>query len=319
MKYRALGRSGLNVSVIGFGGWGLGGDSYGEMPEDQALRAVLAAVDAGINFFDTSNLYGNGRSESLLGRALHDRREKVLIATKAGFLPDQSQSFEPASIESSFDSSLARLQTHYVDLFQLHNPPVDVFEKYPRLRTLLDDWQQSGRVRAWGISVRSPEDALQFIARGEGASIQLNFNLVDQRALEAGVFAAAAAKNVGLIARTPLCFGFLTKAFDPTEKFGASDHRKRWSEGQKRAWTSGMDFFLDALPAAAADRLSPAQFALKFCVSYPEISCAIPGMLNLEQVAENSGAGELAPFSAEELARLLKVYQSNSFFDKPKG
>ncbi|MBI3044313.1 MAG: aldo/keto reductase [Betaproteobacteria bacterium] len=316
MRYRALGRTGLEVSEIGFGAWGIGGDAggavaYGPTDRAESLTALRAALDRGITFYDTADFYGHGRSEELIGEAFAGRRGEVVIASKAGLLPDgKHHDFSPGHLRRSLESSLRRLRTDYVDLYQLHGPPPGAFsdETLDALQSL----QREGKARAIGLSARSPEEGRAAAGRFGFACLQINFNLLDQRAAERGLFDLAAREGTGIIVRTPLCFGFLTGRYTARDPFHERDHRGRWSADQRERWASAPERFAALISELPGQ--SPAQFALRYCLSYTCVSTAIPGMLTASHVEENAGASALPPLDEAERARIAGIYRQSSFF-----
>jgi len=314
VRYRPLGRSGLSVSAIGFGAWGIGGNkdgavAYGPTDEAQSLDALSAAYDAGINFYDTADLYGNGESERLIGRAFFGRRDKVVIASKVGMLdPAGKQDFTPARIEKALDASLARLQTDYIDLYQLHSPPLDPFPK--EALTVLDKAKAKGKIRGIGISLKGPGEGDKALLLYPFSAVQVNFNLLDQRVLDLGLAERCAEKGAGIIGRTPLCFGFLTTKYSADEKFDASDHRSRWKREQRQVWASATELFEKYRKKGE----TAAQFAIRFCLSFDAVSTVIPGMLTREHVAENSAAGDTPALGGPDKSRIREIYKSNRFF-----
>ena len=318
MRYRALGHSGLSVSEIGFGAWGIGGSiegdlSYGATSDTQSQGALERALEAGVSFFDTAPAYGNGHSEELIGKVLKRHRSGVAIATKGGIERfETAPDFSSAALTEGLEGSLRRLNTDYVDLYQLHNPPPDLIHEPERLQELFASWASAGKIRALGISVKSPEEALLAIDRFELATVQVNFNLIDQRCLETGLFATAMARGVSIIARTPLCFGFLTGLYSSDTDFPPGDHRNRWPAKQIDLWAGALDNFRDVISRHGAN--SPAQFALRYCLSYDAVATTIPGMLNVEHVNDNCGASDSGPLPDSDRAVLEEIYQSNSFF-----
>lgn len=326
MNYRRLGQSGPLVSEIGFGAWGIGGQtpgatSYGETDDGESRRALRAAADEGITFFDTSPAYGAGHSEALIGQTLADMRERIVIATKGGCENfSQGFDFSTVALTGSLERSLQRLQSDYVDLFQLHSPPSQIIEESDELQRCVEDWLQNGQIRVFGISVDSPELGLLALAHLKIDAIQVNFNLVDQRGLACGLFEAAAAKGVSIIARTPLCFGFLSGNINEDRNFDPSDHRSRWSREQIALWTRATEIF--STGQGDQESISSAQLALAFCLSFDQIATTIPGMLSVTEVRENVAASEMGKLSEEHLAELSQIYASNEFFvasDKPKA
>jgi aryl-alcohol dehydrogenase-like predicted oxidoreductase len=316
MRYRTLGSTGLRVSEVGFGTWGLGGAAngavaYGPTQDAQSIAALHAARELGINFFDTADFYGFGHSEEVLAAAFGAVRGEVIIASKGGMLADGSQDFSARHLRAALDGSLRRLRTDYVDLYQLHSPSREAMRS-DELRRELERFRAEGKVRAFGISARSPEDALVAVSELGFKCVQANFSLVDQRALECGLFEACRLARAAVIARTPLCFGFLTGRYSAATAFDPNDHRNRWSPEQRERWAAALGLFVTVL----ANRLgeTPAQFALRFCLAYPEVASAIPGMLTPEHVQENAAASDLGPLAPGEIAQIAAVYRQHSFF-----
>lgn len=317
MKYRKLGRTGIEVSEIGFGAWGIGGlsngpTSYGKSDDDVSKRALNRAYDLGVTFYDTSDLYGYGHSETLLGEVFKNRRDKVVIASKVGFLEHNGpQDFSKKHIRDSIVGSLRRLKSDYLDLYQLHSPPLDSISADGVAETLMS-LKEEGKIKAYGISARSPDDAIIAVKRYGFAVIQVNFNLVDQRAVENGLLKVCEEEGVGVICRTPLCFGFLAGGFSKDTKFDPSDHRSTWPPEQIARWADAYKRFA----AAVRKRSDPSyvQMALRFCLSYGSISSVIPGMLSAAEVEENTAASYLGPFSVAEMEKLNEIHRQNSFF-----
>ena len=313
MNTRPLGRTGLHVSEIGFGTWGLGGTAYGSADDCESLRALQHALDTGITFYDTADLYGSGRSETLLGQAFAGARDRVVVATKAGIVSASGeQDFSPAHLRDALTASLERLCTDYADVFLLHDPPIALLEQQPGVIRLLETLQRDGRIRAWGVSVRSPDNALVAVTRFGAPVIEVNFNLADQRARQNGLLDLCANRQAGCIIRTPLCFGFLTGQFAADTAFGPADHRRRWSHEQRQRWADAGRAFSAAVTPVAGQ--TPAQVALRFCLSYPGVSTAIPGMLTASHVDDNAGASCLGPLSLEERRRIEELYEQHRFF-----
>jgi aryl-alcohol dehydrogenase-like predicted oxidoreductase len=316
VRQRRLGRSGLAVSEIGFGAWGIGGNkdgaiAYGPTDEAQSLDALAAALDSGINFFDTADLYGFGESERLIGSAFATRRDRVVIASKAGMTDAAGrQDFAPAHLARSLESSLARLRTDYIDLYQLHGPSVDLLEREPEIVEAMDALRRQGKARAIGISLRSPEEGERALALYPFDAVQVNFNLLDQRVLDTGLMDRCKERGTGIIVRTPLCFGFLTAEYSATQEYDASDHRSRWNVEQRRVWSSAYELFSGV--KGRSD--TPAQFALRFCLSFDAVSSVIPGMLTRAHVRENAAAADGPALGAGETSRIREIYRSHRFF-----
>ena len=311
MRYRQLGDSGIRISEIGFGTWGVGGatpgaTSYGRTDDSVSRNALSAAADLGINFFDTANVYGDGHSEELIGKVFAGRREKIVIATKAGFSKFGALSdYSPPAIRASLEGSLKRLNTDYVDVIQLHNADPVMLTEHPEIVTELHRLRDSGLIRAFGFSLKSPEDGALAMALGCNI-IQINFSMLDMRALHCGLISAAEHCGVSVVARTPLCFGFLSGKLNAKTKFSKDDHRSRWSMSQLAKWIDGAEALFDVMPDQNSSTRS--QLALRFCLSFKSVSTVIPGMLTAEEVFENSFSSDLGPLSEKEIIELEKVY-----------
>lgn len=315
MKYRSLGNTGLHVSEIGFGTWGLGGTSYGPVDDEESKRALELAFERGITFYDTSDLYGDGHSEKVLGEVFAGRRQQVVIATKGGMLPhsgfEMPQDFSVAHIERALVASLRRLNTDYVDLYLLHSPPPDL-PNWAEVVAALQRFQAGGMIRAFGLSARSPADARWGVEQLGFAAIQVNFNLIDQRAIDSGLLAMCGARNVGVIVRTPLCFGFLSGNMTGDEQFAQGDHRANWPREQLRRWASAPAVFR---PLLRGPEHSLLQLALQWCLSDPAVSTVIPGMLTRSEVDEDAAVIDLAPLTVEERDAIRLAYRAQVFYD----
>jgi aryl-alcohol dehydrogenase-like predicted oxidoreductase len=319
VNLRAFGKTDLHVSEIGFGTWGLGGDAYGPIDEDLAVSTLRSALECGVNFYDTADLYGLGRSERLIGTAFEGRRDHVIIATKCGMVPDPSgevakieQDFSPTHINESVEKSLKRLQTDFIDLLQLHSPELSAVgdETIGALERL----REQGKIRYFGISVRDPRECRAALAAHSSLdSIQVNFSLVDQRLLGVDGLDACRESGAAIIVRTPLCFGYLTGDLRGDETLGDLDHRRVWPVEQRVVWSQAYRTFLDEATDEAA---SPAQFALRYCLSYG-ISTAIPGMMSPDHVTDDVQASVQGPFPPDTRKKLEDVYQQNVFYVAP--
>lgn len=313
MQYRELADTGMRVSEIGFGAWGIGGasagaTSYGNTDDAESCNALTAALDCGINFFDTANVYGEGRSEALIGKVFEHARDRVVIATKAGMERfDAPVDYSPAAIRRSLAESLRRLRTDHVDLLQLHNPDVDHLGAHPEIFDALNALKREGLIRAFGLSLKSPAEGLDAIASLGVKILQVNFNLLDMRALHCGLLDLAKQSGASVIARTPLCFGFLSGRVDRSTVFPPNDHRSRWSVRQIESWISGTEAVIGAVANERGD--SPSQLALRFCLSYAAISTVIPGMLTVAEVDENAVSSDLGPLPERGLSAVEAVYR----------
>lgn len=315
---RALGRTGLHVSEVGFGTWGLGGDSYGPVEDAVSLETLRYAYDSGVNFYDTSDLYGNGHSEQIVGEAFRSVREHVIITTKVGLLPhtgfDMPSDFSPNYIRRALEASLKRLRTDYVDLYLLHSPTMDTLRGDPEIIGTLNRLREAGKIRAFGVSVRSPQDGVTALEEFDFPAVQVNFNLIDQRALECGLFDLAVHREAGIIVRTPLCFGYLTGKLNGKENLQrGKDHRANWPKAQLRRWAGAPNLFSFINNGHSR---TPAQLALRDRLDHPAVSTVIPGMMSSAEVRENLGASALKCLSEAEMRRIRLVYANNDFYDK---
>jgi aryl-alcohol dehydrogenase-like predicted oxidoreductase len=310
MKYRRVGRLPEPVSVIGFGAWGIGGTSYGPTDDAESRAALQCALDKGVNFFDTADLYGDGRSEQLVGSVLKERRSEVVIATKGGTLPhsgfDMPQDFSFQYLVEALERSLKNLSTDYVDLYQLHSPDLAAV-RLDEVERFREYGVSKGMFRAFGVSVRNPKDGLQVLRDIPCDAIQVNYNLA-----EIGLDAECAEKGVGIIARTPLCFGFLTGRFGVDSEFEEGDHRKNWSRDQVSRWADSVDLFRGHMNEGG---LTPTHYALLFCLANSRVSTVIPGMLSTAHVIENTQVVELDGFSERDLSVIAEIYRHNTFYD----
>ena len=297
------------VSEVGFGTWGLGGDAYGPISRPDALGLLRKSLESGITFYDTADLYGAGRAEELLGEAFESRRKSVTIATKVGFLPGgKTQDFSARHVRDSIEGSLKRLRTDHVDLYQLHGPALTTLDDASLLREL-EDIQKSGKARAIGISVRSPADAAPAIEKYGFRCVQVNFNMIDQRPLDVGLFELAKKQQVGIIARTPFCFGFLTGRYSGAGSLGELDHRASRPPELIERWSQAPEYFKSIYAAGAR---TPLEVALQYCLAFREVSTVIPGMMNVQQLLENIGASDSSKrLSENDLAAIRAVYQQH--------
>lgn len=317
MRYRPLGRSGIMVSEIGFGGWGIGGategpTSYGPTDDEESIRALEKAFDQGVNFFDTANIYG--RSEKLIGKTFKNRRSQVIIATKVGFIDhNEPQNFSRNNLVNSLHKSLRNLQTDYVDLYQLHSPKINEIN-LNEIEESLGVLKMTGLIRAFGVSVKSPDDGLAVMKLGGFCSLQVNLSMVDQRAIDNNLIQQAQFKGVGVIARTPFCFGFLSGKITDLN-FGLNDHRSQWPMKQLKAWQKAAQLFSEINPYQGRPL---SQFALRFCLDTPGTSVVIPGMITVDDVLENVVASELPSLSQATIKQIYQIYKNNDgFFIRP--
>lgn len=316
IAHRNLGRTGLTVSEIGFGTWGLGGDSYGPVDDANSCRVLEAAVEKGITFFDTSDLYGDGHAEAVLGKVLESCRSQVVYASKGGLLPHSGfsmpQDFSPQHLDTALHRSLERLRTDYLDLYQLHSPELSLLRGHPEIIETLRGFRANGLIRHYGLSARSPADALAALQEFDFEVVQVNYNMIDHRAAELGAFERAADGGVGVIARTPLCFGYLSGRLTGAEAFAGRDHRANWPADQLRRWAEAPNVFDTLIRRRGC---TPSQFALLFCLAAPQVSSVIPGMMSLAELEENCGMAELEPLSVDELGEISALYRRHTFYE----
>jgi len=304
------------VSEISFGAWAIGG-AWGQVPEKDALAALHQAVDAGVNFIDTADVYGDGRSERLIADLKRERKEEIIVATKAGRrLPRQTiEGYTRENLASWIEDSLRNLATDTLDLLQLHCPPTELYSR-PEVFAILDDFVRAGKIRYYGVSVEKVEEALRAIEHPNVQTVQIIFNCFRQRPADL-FFARARQRQVGILARVPLASGMLTGKLRPDSTFAADDHRNfnRHGEAFDVGETfSGVDYRLGLEAVEEIRRLLPvgtsmSQFALRWILMFDAVSCAIPGGKRPEQVAENCRASDLPPLTPEAMAEVERIYK----------
>jgi aryl-alcohol dehydrogenase-like predicted oxidoreductase len=318
MESRQLGRTGRQVGVIGLGCWQLGAD-WGAVSEDDALATLHAAVDAGVTFLDTADVYGDGRSERLVGRLLRERPDDGLtVATKMGRRADPHvpEAFTGEAMRAWNDRSRRNLGVDTLDLVQLHCPPTPVFSS-DAVFDELDAMVEEGRMNAYGVSVETCDEALTAIARPHVASVQIILNAFRRKPLEQ-VLPAAAAAGVGIIARVPLASGMLTGKYDESTTFAVDDHRTYNRSGAAfdvGETFSGVPFEVGVAAAREVAALAPAgvttaQLALRWILDQPGVSVAIPGARNGAQARANAEAAAVPPLGTATLASLKAIYDS---------
>jgi len=323
MNYRTLGSTGLQVSEIGFGAWAIGGTSeaagtqwgWGQTPEADAILAIQRARELGVNFLDTADVYGNGRSEEILGKALGPDWKDVYVASKVGNVIRHERSAKDWSREHlvrSCEASLKRLKKEVIDLYQLHNP--DVYDirhaDWPETMELL---QKHGKIRYYGVSVFLPEEATAVLARGKGHSIQLAYNPL-RLEMEEQVLPLAQKKNVGIIARVPLYYGILAGKFRPDTTFPKDDHRSHTLPPQTmRELVPRAERLRELAGIAPDDSNAFAQWSLKFILSHPTIAAVIPGARNAQQAEKNTTATEGAPIPKEQADAVRRLWKDDPY------
>jgi len=312
MKYRQLGRTGWNVSAISFGAWAIG-SAWGEVDERESLEALRRAIDLGVNFFDTADVYG---SERLLAQLKRERKEEIHIATKAGrrLNPHVARGYNRANLTRFVEDSLRNLNSDTIDLLQLHCPPTEVFYM-PEVFAILDDLVKQGKVRYYGVSVEKVEEGLKAIEYPGVQTVQIIFNIFRQRPAEL-FFARALERKVGILARVPLASGLLTGKMKPDSQFSSDDHRhyNRHGEAFDRGETfAGVDYELglqavDELRPLLLEGWSMAEFALRWILMFEAVSCAIPGAKRPAQVEDNCRAADLPAITPEAMQQVRNIY-----------
>jgi aryl-alcohol dehydrogenase-like predicted oxidoreductase len=316
MTYRRLGRTDMAVSAISFGAWAIGG-FWGEVDDEASIRALHAAVDEGVNFIDTADVYGDGRSERLVARLRRERPgDRIWVATKAGRrLPQQTcEGYSRENLISWIDRSLLNLEVETIDLLQLHCPPSALYRQ-DEVFGILDDLVREGKLRYYGVSVETVQEALEAMRHPGVQSVQIIFNLFRPKPSEE-VFPEAMARQVGIIARVPLASGLLTGKLRHDSTFAASDHRHFNREGEqfdKGETFSGVPYDVGL---AAVERLRPlvpagatlAQMALRWILMFDAVTCAIPGARTDEQARGNARAALLPPLDAATMQAVREVY-----------
>lgn len=319
MKYRRLGKTNYKISEIGFGAWAIGGN-WGKVDDTNSLKALHTAADNGVNFFDTADVYGDGRSEKLISQFIKQRKDPgIIVATKAGrrLDPHNTEGYTGKNIENFIDRSLKNLQTDSLDLLQLHCPPTQVYYQ-PELFDYLDQLVTKGKIRHYGVSVEKVEEALKAIEYPNVSTVQIIFNLFRQRPKEL-FFKQAKNKNVGVIVRVPLASGLLTGKMTKSTKFEKSDHRhfNRHGEAFDRGETfAGVDYETGLSAVNQLEKLKPsgfstAQFALKWILSHNAVSTTIPGAKTTTQAQDNAATSNLPKLNQNLILKANHIYQNH--------
>jgi aryl-alcohol dehydrogenase-like predicted oxidoreductase len=309
----------MRVSEISLGTWAFGGD-WGTVGEDDAYAAMNRAVDLGVNFLDTADVYGDGRSEKLIGRLLKNRsNDEILVGTKAGrrLDPHVPEGYDYDNLSTFVERSLKNLGVEALDLLQLHCPPTEAYRQDSTFEAL-DRLKEAGKIRNYGVSVEKVEEARMALDYPGVATVQIIFNVFRQKPAEE-FFPLAEERNVGILARVPLASGLLSGKMRADRVFTEDDHRNFNREGQAfdRGETfSGVDFETGLLAAEELKQLVPegytlAQFALRWILMYPAVSCAIPGGKNISQVEDNVAAAEMPPLPDEVMQRAREIYDGH--------
>jgi len=316
MKYRRLGKTNFEVSEVSLGTWQLG-EAWGSVSEKDADDVLGAALDCGINFFDTADVYGDGRSERFIAKALTGHQERVYVATKAGrrLQPHKAEGYNRKNLTEFVERSLENLRRDTLDLLQLHCPPNEVYYR-PEVFDALDELKRAGKILHYGVSVEKVEEALKAIEYPDVASVQIIFNLFRQRPKES-FFPRAQKRDVGILVRLPLASGLLGGKMTRATQFSDDDHRQYNRHGERfdRGETfSGVDFdagleAVEQLRQIVPSNISMADFAMRWILQHDEVSCVIPGARNANQVIENAQASDLPPLSSEQMQKVSDIYQ----------
>ena len=317
MHYRELGRTGWKISEVSFGAWAIGGDAWGRTDDDESLRSLHRAVDLGVNFIDTADVYGDGHSERLVARLRRERTEEIIVATKAGrrLSPHVAEGFTRANLAAFVERSLKNLDADAIDLLQLHCPPSAVYDM-PEVFGILDDLVAEGKLRHYGVSVERVEEALRAARYPNVQSVQIIFNMFRLKPAEE-FFAVAREKRIGILARVPLASGLLSGKLTRESVFAATDHRSYNRHGEKfdaGETFSGVDYetgldAVDELRPLVPAGATMAQLALRWILMFPEVTAAIPGARNSRQTEDNVLAADLPPLSDDAMRRVRDVYE----------
>jgi aryl-alcohol dehydrogenase-like predicted oxidoreductase len=316
LKYRDLGETGMRISEVSLGTWAFGGE-WGEVSDEDSYAALNRAVDLGVNFLDTADVYGDGRSERLIGRLLSERpNDEIFVATKAGrrLDPHTAEGYNHENLSRFVERSLENLGVEALDLLQLHCPPTEAYSQDETFEAL-DRLQEAGKIKNYGVSVERVEEARMALSYPGVTTVQIIFNIFRQKPIQE-FFPHAEERNVGILARVPLASGLLSGKMSADREFSSDDHRNFNREGQAfdRGETfSGVNFETGLRAADELKELVPegytlAQLALRWILMHPAVSCAIPGAKRPEQIESNAAAAGLPPLSEDTMERIRGIY-----------
>ena len=316
MDFRPLGRTGWNISSISYGAWAIGGDAWGRTDDDESMRSLHRAIDLGVNFIDTADVYGDGHSERLIGRLRRERTEEIIVATKAGrrLDPHVAEGFTRRNLTAFVERSLENLGTDAIDLLQLHCPPPDVYDM-PEVFGMLDDLVAAGKLRYYGVSVERVEEALRAARYPNVQSIQIIFNMFRRKPAEE-LFPIAREKRIGILARVPLASGLLSGKLRRDSTFERTDHRNYNRRGESfdvGETFSGVDYetglqAVEELRPLVPPSATMAQVALRWILMFPEVTAAIPGARDARQAEDNVRAADLPPLTDDVMTAVRDVY-----------
>ncbi|PKN91129.1 MAG: aldo/keto reductase [Chloroflexi bacterium HGW-Chloroflexi-6] len=311
LRMRVLGKSKLQISEIGFGLWAAGGDAWGATDDSQVLNAIDYALEHGVNFYDTADVYGAGHSEELLGRAMQGRREQFIVATKIGWrdFDGEGQKTAYTSLEkfiAGVESNLKRLNTDFIDLIQSHidfrDPTMEIFlEGFQRL-------QQAGKVKAYGVSTSNFEYLKAFNADGGCATLQIDYSILNRTA-EKEILPYCQENNIGVIVRGALAMGILAGKFSAETRFADGDFRRRWHDtpDEYQVFLKDLETVESLRGLVQGQEKSLAHLALQFVLQHPAVTTVIPGIKDISQAEKNIAAGLLSPLSAAEMDFINKL------------
>ena len=316
MQYRKLGKTQYEISELSLGTWQVGGGWGSPFDDQKADQIINTAIDHGVNFIDTADVYDEGKSEAAVGRVVRSRSERIYVATKCGqqITPHVSDGYQPAVLQQFVEDSLRRTGLETIDLIQLHCPPTEVYYR-PEIFELFDRLKEQGKIQYLGVSVEKVEEGLKAIQYPNVASVQIIFNVFRQRPSEL-FFQEAYQHNIGIIARVPLASGMLTGLYSTDTTFGQGDHRSFNRNGEafdKGETFSGIDYELGLEAVEELKRLFPdhenlAPLALQWILQFKEISCIIPGASKLAHVQSNLSVYDLPPLGANKTSQMNEVY-----------
>ena len=318
MQYRTLGRTGWKVSAISFGAWAIG-SAWGTVKDEDSSAALHKAIDMGVNFIDTADVYGDGHSEKLIAKLRKERKETIYVATKAGrrLNPHTADGYNRENLTKFIERSLKYLDVDALDLVQLHCPPTEVYYR-PEVFEVLDDLQKQGKIKHYGVSVEKVEEALKAIEYPNVKTVQIIFNMFRLRPSEL-FFEQAKKRNIGILARVPLASGLLTGKMTPKTTFEKDDHRlfNRYGEAFDRGETfSGVDYdtglkAVDELKKFLPQGMTMTQMALRWILMFDAVTCAIPGAKRPDQAEQNFSAADFPPLNDEAMNGVKAIYDQD--------
>ena len=326
MNKRILGKTGFEITEIGLGTWQVGGKWGDPFSHENADKTLNAAIDSGINFIDTADVYGDRESEKAVGRLVKSRTERIYVATKCGrqLSPHTDEAYQPQVLRKFVEDSLKNMGLETLDLIQLHCPPTETYDR-PEIFGLFDTLKQEGKILNMGVSVEKVDEALKAIQYDNVTTVQIIFNMFRQRPAE-DFFAEAAKRNVGILARVPLASGLLTGKYTAETTFGKEDHRTFNRNGEafdKGETFSGVDYTKGLEAVEKIKNTFPkdanlAALALKWVLMFNEVSCVIPGASRPDQILSNIQAAELPALSSEEMEAIKQIYKQDIWPDLVK-